>query len=105
MCEIFQKQRTFGKSNYPFNLARSEALNYDRSRFSGTFSALDRVLVLPWNERYTDEHVDYIAASIHNGVQTLARRRRKANFKKSSQGSALSAHGNGSAGRVDPAAC
>ena len=24
-------------------------------------TALERVLVLPWNERYTDEHVDYIA--------------------------------------------
>jgi hypothetical protein len=109
MCEIFQKQRTFGKSNYPFNLARSEALNYDRSRFSGTFSALDlrivAVLVLPWNERYTDEHVDYIAAAIHDGVQTLAKRRRKANVKNSSKGSALSTRGNGRAGRVDPAAC
>ena len=25
MCEVFQKQRTFGSSNYPFNLASLEA--------------------------------------------------------------------------------
>ena len=25
MCEVFQKQRTFGNTNYPFGLARPEA--------------------------------------------------------------------------------
>ena len=73
MCEVFQHQRTFGESNYPFNLARPEALDYDRSRFPGTFAALDKVLVLPWNERYTEEHVDYIAAAVHEAVEQLAK--------------------------------
>jgi perosamine synthetase len=72
MCEIFQKQQTFGNSRYPFTLARPEILNYDRSRFSGTFAALDRVLVLPWNERYTEAHVDYIATSIWQAVTRLS---------------------------------
>jgi dTDP-4-amino-4,6-dideoxygalactose transaminase len=74
MCEIFQKQRTFGNSHYPFTLARSEALNYDCSRFPGTLEALDGVLVLPWNECYTEEHVDYIAHAIHEGVVKLYRK-------------------------------
>lgn len=75
MCEVFQKQNTFGKSRYPFTLARPEALNYDQSRFPGTYTALDRVLVIPWNERYTEDHVDYIAAAIHDAVKELTGRR------------------------------
>lgn len=72
MCEVFQEQRTFGDSRFPFTLARPEAVDYDRARFPGTFAALDHVLVLPWNERYTDEHVDYIAASIREAAARLA---------------------------------
>ncbi|CAN5802778.1 DegT/DnrJ/EryC1/StrS family aminotransferase [soil metagenome] len=73
MCEVFQKQRTFGESNYPFNLARPEALDYGRSRFSGTYEALDRVLVLPWNERYTEEHIAFIAGAVWEAVDRLAK--------------------------------
>jgi perosamine synthetase len=72
MCEVFQKQRTFGKSRYPFNLARPEAVDYDRARFGGTYDALERILVLPWNERYTAEHVDYIADAIGEAVEQLS---------------------------------
>jgi dTDP-4-amino-4,6-dideoxygalactose transaminase len=71
MCEIFQKRRTFGNSQYPFTLARPEAINYDKSRFPLTFKALEDVLVLPWNERYTDEHVEYIAECIQESVEQL----------------------------------
>jgi perosamine synthetase len=72
MCEVFQQQRTFGSSRWPFTLARPEAVDYDRARFPGTFSALEGVLVLPWNERYTEEHVDYIADSIHEAARRLS---------------------------------
>ena len=75
MCEVFQKQRTFGSSRYPFTLARPEAIDYHPSRFPGAFSALERILVLPWNERYTEEHVQYIAASIEKAVTALRRTR------------------------------
>jgi dTDP-4-amino-4,6-dideoxygalactose transaminase len=70
-CEVFRKQRTFGRSRYPFTLARPEAVDYDRARFPGTFEALEGILVLPWNERYTDEHLDYLADSLHEGVARL----------------------------------
>ena len=73
MCEVFQKQRTFGTSRYPFTLARTEAVDYNPSRFPGTFSALENILVLPWNERYTEEHVDYIAGSIWKAVEKARR--------------------------------
>jgi dTDP-4-amino-4,6-dideoxygalactose transaminase len=70
-CEVFRKQRTFGNSRWPFTLARPDAVDYDRGRFPGTFEALEGVLVLPWNERYTDEHLEYLADSIHEGVARL----------------------------------
>jgi dTDP-4-amino-4,6-dideoxygalactose transaminase len=73
MCEVFQKQRTFGQSNYPFNLASQEALDYDRSRFAQTFAALETILVLPWNEKYTEEHVDYIAEVMALAAEALRR--------------------------------
>jgi dTDP-4-amino-4,6-dideoxygalactose transaminase len=72
MCEVFQKQRTFGTSRYPFTLARPDAVNYDRSKFGGTYEALEGVLVLPWNERYTHEHLEYIAAAVRSGAASLA---------------------------------
>ena len=71
MCEIFQKQRTFGNSNFPFNLARPEAVDYSREKFADTFDALHGVLVLPWNEKYTDEHIDYIADAVHEAAARL----------------------------------
>jgi dTDP-4-amino-4,6-dideoxygalactose transaminase len=74
MCEVFRNQRTFGESRYPFTLARPEAIDYSRQRFSGAFSALERILVLPWNERYRPEHVEFIAASVRGAVETSLRR-------------------------------
>jgi perosamine synthetase len=72
-CQIFRDQRTFGESRWPFTLARSEAVDYSAKRFSGTYEGLDRVLVLPWNERYTNEHVRYIAESVSACVADLRR--------------------------------
>jgi dTDP-4-amino-4,6-dideoxygalactose transaminase len=74
-CEVFAKQRTFGESRWPFTLARPEAVDYSPERFPGTYAGLDRVLVLPWNERYTSAHVRYIAESV---VACLAEVRRVA---------------------------
>ena len=72
-CEVFAKQKTFGQSRWPFTLARPEALDYSRDRFPGTYAALERVLVLPWTERYTPDHIDYIAAAVRECAVTLAR--------------------------------
>ncbi len=63
-CAVIRDQQTFGDSGFPFNLARPEAVDYAPERFEGTYSFLNDVLVLPWNERYTDEHVNYLAEQI-----------------------------------------
>jgi perosamine synthetase len=71
-CEVIQNQRTFGNSRFPFNLARPEAVDYDPQKFPGTFTGLERVLVLPWNEAYTDAHIDYIARAIKTAIAQLS---------------------------------
>ena len=70
-CQIFTEQNTFGDSHFPFNLARAEAVDYSPEHFRGTFKALNDVLVLPWNERYTDEHIEYIAANVRAASEKL----------------------------------
>jgi dTDP-4-amino-4,6-dideoxygalactose transaminase len=73
MCQIFREQRTFGSSRWPFTLARPEAVDYDPAKFPGTMQGLERILVLPWNEKYTDDHVRFIADAIRGSVTKLAR--------------------------------
>jgi dTDP-4-amino-4,6-dideoxygalactose transaminase len=68
---VFRDQQTFGASRWPFTLARAEAIDYDDARFSGTAAALADMLVLPFNERYTAEHVAYLADSIAGAVGEL----------------------------------
>ena len=67
-CALFVDQKTFGNSRWPFTLARPEALDYSQARFPGAFEYLDRVLVLPWNERLDERHVDHIADAITQAV-------------------------------------
>jgi len=69
---VIRDQKTLGDSRWPFSLARPAAVDYDRSKHQGTFRALDRILVLPWNERYTEEHVDYLAQSIKTAVASIS---------------------------------
>lgn len=72
-CEVFRDQRTFGKSRWPFTLATAEAVDYSAERFPGTFEYLDRVLVLPWNEKYTDDHLNFLASSVYHAATKLAK--------------------------------
>jgi hypothetical protein len=70
-CKVFADQVTFGSSRWPFTLASPDAVDYSADRFPGTFAGLEQALVLPWNERYTAEHVDYLATSITEAVEKL----------------------------------
>ena len=70
-CGVFANQKTFGSSRWPFTLARPEAVDYSVERFPGTFRALERVLVLPWNERYTHDDVDALGMRIADAVDRL----------------------------------
>jgi len=70
-CQVFTEQRTFGTSRWPFTLASKDAVDYTPAHFPGTFDALNRVLVLPWNERFTSDDVLFIAAAIRESVSEL----------------------------------
>jgi perosamine synthetase len=70
-CQVIREQRTFGQSRFPFTLARPDAVNYDDALFPGTLTALERFLVLPWNEKYNDDDVAFIANSIRDAAMTL----------------------------------
>jgi dTDP-4-amino-4,6-dideoxygalactose transaminase len=70
-CQVFRDQRTFGNSRWPFTLARPQAVDYDDKLFPGTLAALSRILVLPWNEKYTDDDVTFVAESIRECAARL----------------------------------
>ena len=70
-CQVIKDQCTFGNSRWPFTLARPEAVDYSRELFEGTWNALEHVLVLPWNEKYNDQHIAYLATNIREAVASL----------------------------------
>lgn len=70
-CKVIADQVTFGTSRWPFTLARPEAVDYAAEKFPGTYAGLGQALVLPWNERMTDEHIDFLGASIIEAVSSL----------------------------------
>lgn len=70
---LFQNQTTFGNSRWPFTLARPEALDYSPDLYPGTFSFLDHVVVLPWNERLDAGHIQRIGEAIRDGVAQLVK--------------------------------
>jgi dTDP-4-amino-4,6-dideoxygalactose transaminase len=74
-CAVLREQRTFGKSRFPFvgaQRAGEPEIRYDARETPGTLEALARVVVLPWNERYGDEHVDFLAGVIRDAQRELA---------------------------------
>lgn len=66
MCEVLKDRRTYGNSHCPYDCPKREGekVVYDVNDYPGTMAALEHLLVLPWNEFYTAEHVDYIARSV-----------------------------------------
>ena len=70
-CQVIRDQVTFGTSRWPFTLARPEAVDYNKDKFQGTYKALEHVLVIAFNECYTDEHVDFIANAVRDAVESL----------------------------------
>jgi perosamine synthetase len=72
-CKVIADQVTFGTSNWPFNLARPEALDYSDERYQGSWRGLDQVLVFPWNERMTSGHVEHVGSAIRAAVKESAK--------------------------------
>jgi perosamine synthetase len=73
MCQVFQEQNTLGDSHFPFNLAREGAVDYEMENYPLTAKALHDVLVLPWNEKYTEDHVRYIAENVRSAAAILTK--------------------------------
>ena len=66
-CAVLAERRTFGKSEFPFRGEHRQGapdVVYSREQTPGTIEALSRVVVLPWNEKYTPDHVDFIAGAL-----------------------------------------
>ncbi|MBX2835540.1 MAG: DegT/DnrJ/EryC1/StrS family aminotransferase [Gammaproteobacteria bacterium] len=70
-CQVFQDQNTFGSSRWPFTLASPSAVDYSKEKFPGTYEALEGILVLPFNEKYTQDHIDFIAESVKACIEDL----------------------------------
>jgi len=72
MCEVLRDRRTFGNSHWPYDgeCRRGEPqIDYTPESYPGTMDGLAHVLVLPWNERFTEEHVNYWAAAIEDTIR------------------------------------
>ncbi len=70
-CQIFRDKVTLGTSSWPYTDRSRDGLppvDYDRKNFPGAIKALSHVLVIPWNEFYTEEHVRYISDNLHAAV-------------------------------------
>jgi dTDP-4-amino-4,6-dideoxygalactose transaminase len=74
-CQVLKDAVTFGNSHHPFG-AKEVAAGQDeawwKEQYPGSYQALSRVLVLPWNEFYTDKHVDFIASKIKQCIADLS---------------------------------
>jgi dTDP-4-amino-4,6-dideoxygalactose transaminase len=78
MCQVFMKRKTFGKSQFPWASRVRDGdsdVTYDPADYPDTMRALEQVVVLPWNEFYTDEHVAFIAGAVRTAVASLSPKR------------------------------
>jgi len=71
-CGLFRDQKTFGRSRWPFTLARPEALDYDRGLFQGAYAGLADIVVLPWNEKLSAGDVESLAQAIRTCLEPCA---------------------------------
>lgn len=77
-CQVFTDRKTYGKSQCPWTCrerAGGDPVVYDAKEYPGTTQGLERVVVLPWNEFYTDAHVEFIAGAVRSAVGGLRERR------------------------------
>jgi dTDP-4-amino-4,6-dideoxygalactose transaminase len=73
-CRVFTERKTYGQSRCPYSCRErmdGTRIVYDAAEYPGTMRGLERVVVLPWNEFYTDEHVDFIAQVVCESVVRL----------------------------------
>jgi dTDP-4-amino-4,6-dideoxygalactose transaminase len=74
-CQVLREPKTYGFSRCPYSCRERQdgtEIVYDAADYPGTMQGLERVLVLPWNEAYTDEHVEFIADVVRTAAAALA---------------------------------
>jgi dTDP-4-amino-4,6-dideoxygalactose transaminase len=59
---IFAERKTYGTSGYPFSQWRCQ--DFSRGLCPNAEAALATVIAMPWNENYTESHVEQIAEAI-----------------------------------------
>jgi dTDP-4-amino-4,6-dideoxygalactose transaminase len=77
-CRVFTERKTYGLSRCPYSCReRTDGTRfvYDAADYPGTMRGLERVLVLPWNERYDHTHVDFLARSVREAIAAANDRR------------------------------
>ncbi len=77
MCEVLRDKKTFGNSQFPFVGEHRKGLppvEYKLEDYPKTQEALNNICVLPWNENYTDEDVQYIANAVIKTAKNLRRK-------------------------------
>lgn len=73
-CDVIKLRKTFGTSGYPYHLPSVNNRHDECEKvenFPGVYNGLAHALVLPWNEKYTQEHLVYIAENIKESVKCL----------------------------------
>jgi perosamine synthetase len=78
-CQVLRDRKTYGMSRCPYSCRERQdgaTITYDAADYPGTMRGLERVLVLPWSEFYTEAHVDFIAATLQAAEAELGRRAR-----------------------------
>lgn len=77
-CQVFTERKTYGRSQCPYSCRERQdggRIVYDAAEYPGTRQGLERVVVLPWNEQYTEQHVQFVAGAVRRAVEELARGR------------------------------
>jgi dTDP-4-amino-4,6-dideoxygalactose transaminase len=84
-CEILRDKRTFGTSHFPYDCqerAGEPEVVYDINEYPGTVKALSHILVLPWNELYTEQHVRFIADRVIESARHFLSEKQKGGKRK-----------------------
>lgn len=70
---VFKERKTFGKSRWPYrgSTPGPEYPMENDADYPGTFKGLEKVLVLPWNEKFTEEHVKALGTLVSQCVSEL----------------------------------
>ncbi len=71
MCQVSRKRTRSATASFHSTWRAPKPSIIEMENYPDTAKALHDVLVLPWNEKYTDEHVEYIAENVRAVVANL----------------------------------